>query len=839
MRLQLLVILICSFFALPSIGQLKSPEEYLGYAIGSQFTPYYKIEGYFKHAAENGGGLIRLQQYGQTIEGRPLFVAFLSSTTNINRLENIRENNLALARLLPNSAKGEIKNTPVLVWLSYNVHGDEPSSSEAAMLTVYELLKNNNGRYSEWLNKSVVIIDPCLNPDGRERYVNWFQSVAGKNYNVNIDAREHNPAWPGGRTNHYYFDLNRDWAWQTQKESVQRLKLYNDWLPQIHVDFHEQEIDDPYYFAPAAQPYHEVITPWQRQFQYVIGQNHAKYFDEKGWLYFTKEVYDLLYPSYGDTYPLYNGAIGMTYEQGGGALGGVAVETSIGDTLTLYDRAIHHFTTAISTIEVATKNSEKLLTAFNDYYDKAVTEGVGEYQSYIIKNNPADNERVAALLNLLQKNNIQFGAGKKASVKGYSYFEGKEVSFTVDENDIVIPGRQPKGALVKVLFEPKAALVDSLTYDITAWSLPYAYGLNTFALKQPLAYTEKKEVDKIINKDEAAYGYIVRWNGVKSVKFISRLLQKGIRLRFTEEPFESGGQRFERGSIIILKTSNQGINDLWSSIRFSANLYNMQLYPVKSGFVDKGYDFGSARVRSLKDRNVALLTGEHTAENAVGEVWHFFEQEIEHPITLINTRDFKSTSWKDFDVLILADGDYDLLSDRLAAASLKSWIEGGGQLIAMQGAVAQLSKLEWTLKNKKKEEPIEDPAPYEAIKAYENRERDNLPNVTPGSIYKLELDNTHPLAFGYPSFYYTLKQDSNIYEFVKEGGWNVGVLKKAKPVAGFVGSKLVNDLQDGLLFGTQNIGRGGITYLADDVLFRSFWEGGKLMFCNAVFLVGQ
>ena len=243
-------------------------------------------------------------------------------------------------------------NSPAIVWLSYNIHGNEPASTEAAMKVLYALVDPSNAETKQWLQNVVVVIDPCQNPDGRDRYVNWYNNAVGKNFNADPQSREHDEPWPYGRTNHYNFDMNRDWAWQTQKEMQQKLKLYNDWLPQVHVDLHEQEYDAPYYFAPAAQPYHEVITQWQRDFQVQIGKNNAKYFDANGWLYYTKQIYDLFYPSYGDTYPTYSGAIGMTYEQGG-IDAGLGIKTSTGDTLTLTDRIAHHYTASMSTIEVS------------------------------------------------------------------------------------------------------------------------------------------------------------------------------------------------------------------------------------------------------------------------------------------------------------------------------------------------------------------------------------------------------------------------------------------------------------------------------------------------------
>ncbi|NCU04319.1 MAG: zinc carboxypeptidase, partial [Chitinophagaceae bacterium] len=375
-----LFLLLSLFMAATVSAQLQSPDQFLGYKAGTRYTPHWKVVSYFQHVAANAPKTVKLQQYGQTNEGRPLMVAYLSSEENMNNLEAIRVNNLRLANLTKDKAAPN-ENAPAIVWMSYNVHGNETSSSEAAMMTVYALVDPANAKTKEWLKNTVVVLDPCINPDGRDRYVNWFNSVVGVKANPRMDTREHRDPWPGGRTNHYNFDLNRDWAWQTQVESQQRLKLYNQWMPQIHVDYHEQGINEPYYFAPAAEPFHEVITQWQRDFQTTIGKNHAKYFDANGWLYFTKLRFDLFYPSYGDTYPTYNGAIGMTYEQGGGPAGGATALTEEGDTLTLLDRATHHFTTGLSTVEISSINAGKLITEFRKFFNRGVSTGFGEYKT--------------------------------------------------------------------------------------------------------------------------------------------------------------------------------------------------------------------------------------------------------------------------------------------------------------------------------------------------------------------------------------------------------------------------------------------------------------------------
>ncbi|MDP4601061.1 MAG: M14 family zinc carboxypeptidase, partial [Polaribacter sp.] len=278
MKIKTLFLLTFLFINQVFSQSIQSPSEFLGYEIGSRFTRHHKVADYFEYISKSIPN-VKLEKYGETNEHRPLYIAFISSEENIKNIEEIRKKNLAQTGIL----KGSTDSKVAIVWLSYNVHGNEASSTEASMLTLYELVTSKK----DWLKNTLVIIDPCINPDGRDRYVNWYNQVKSSPFNISQDAKEHYEPWPGGRPNHYLFDLNRDWAWATQVETQQRLKIYNKWMPHIHVDFHEQYINNPYYFAPAAAPYHEIITDWQRNFQTEIGKNHAKYFDKEGWLYFT------------------------------------------------------------------------------------------------------------------------------------------------------------------------------------------------------------------------------------------------------------------------------------------------------------------------------------------------------------------------------------------------------------------------------------------------------------------------------------------------------------------------------------------------------------------------
>ncbi|HXI00839.1 MAG TPA: M14 metallopeptidase family protein [Sphingobacteriaceae bacterium] len=812
--------------------KLQTPQEFLGYKFGTQFSPHYKVVEYFKHVSSVSKNT-RLVEYGKTNEGRPLLVTFVSSRENMDNLDAIRNNNMRLAGL---EAGGGSITQPAIVWLSYNVHGNESVSTEAAMQTLYDLVDPSNTRTGAWLQNTVVVIDPCLNPDGRERYTSFFNQVRNQNPDLLSFTREHIEPWPGGRSNHYYFDLNRDWAWQTQAETQSRMKLYNQWHPQVHVDFHEQGINEPYFFAPAAEPFHQDITPWQREFQTLIGKNNALYFDQNGWMYFTKERFDLLYPSYGDTYPIYNGAIGMTFEQGGSGGAGLAVITSEGDTLTLEDRIAHHHTTGLSTIEVASKNASRLVNEFKNYFARSNTNPPGEYKTYVIK--AENNDRVKALAKLLDKNGITYGYGLERNSSGFNYFSKRNENFQISKADMVISSYQPKSVLLKVLFEPSTFVTDSNTYDITAWALPYAYGLKAYATREVLkpVVLSFPESSTPVSELKNAVAYIAKWNSTPDVKFLSELLKKNIKVRYTQIPIMAGGKQFGEGSLIIARTSNEGLGVRFDTVvKNIATTAGVVLQGISSGMVDKGADLGSSKVRFITRPDISLVLSDETSSTAFGEVWHFFEQQLNYPISVIRSKDMARVDLNKFNVLIFPDGMYDDMS----SDKMLEWVRNGGKMIAMDGAITQLigkKGFNIKLKEEKKDEPAKDP--YANLKSYDSRERDFLRTSIPGAIYKVNLDNTHPLGFGFSNIYYTLKLNDRLYQFMDKG-WNIGVLKKDNYVTGFVGEAAKKKLIDGLIFGVQDMGSGSVVYLADDPLFRSFWESGKLLFSNAVFMVGQ
>ncbi len=813
-------------------SQVQSPAEFLGYELGEKWTPHYKVLNYFQHVAEESP-MVTLTEYGKTNEGRELVYAVVTSQGNHQNLEEIRVNNLRLADLEEGTPT---TNQKAIVWLSYNVHGNETSSSEAALNTVYKLVAENAG----WLENTVVIMDPMVNPDGRDRYVNWFRSVVGEEKNVHPETREHNEPWPGGRTNHYYFDLNRDWAWQTQVESQQRVKVYNQWMPHVHVDFHEQGYNSPYYFAPAAEPLHMAITDWQRDFQTMIGKNHTKYFDEENWLYFTREVFDLFYPSYGDTWPTFNGAIGMTYEQAGHSSGGRGVITAEGDTLTLKDRLTHHSVSGLSTIEITSQNHQKVIQEFSDYFTSTTQNGAGEYKTFIVKKS-SNPDKVSSLLRYLLNQEIEFGvASRSSNANGYDYSNGETGRVSIEEGDYVISTYQPKGTLVRVLFEPKPELADSLTYDITAWETHYAYGVDGYAIKgqvetRPLSMSMEDELTPVIDKP---YAYLAKWNSIEDLRYLARLLDEGVAVRYAEKAFSLNGKQYAPGTLIITRNGNEQLGSNFDQIvKDEAGLLNRIVTPVATGFVDSGKDFGFSSVRYIEAPKVALLSGDGTSSNMVGHIWNYFDQQINYPVNLIDAEDVGSVDWSDYHVMILPDTYGVLGSDELE--TITDWVRDGGTLIALGNANNDLvGKDGFNLELKEREEEIEGENPEDKLQKYGEASRERAQYSNPGSIYEITMDTSHPLAFGYEEEYMSLKLGSSAYDYL-ENGWNVGAAKPGAHRSGFVGNKAKESLEHTLAFGVQNMGRGNVVYMVDNPLFRGFWHNGKLLFGNAVFFVGN
>ena len=546
-------------------------------------------------------------------------------------------------------------------------------------------------------------------------------------------------------------------------------------------------------------------------------------------MYFTKESFDLLYPSYGDTYPTYMGAIGMTYEQAGGGMGGLGVDTDHGYELTLVDRVAHHKTTGLSTVEIASKNAVTLNTEFKKFFDT----GSFKYKSYVLKNENKD--KTARLLTLLDKHQIDYEFTNKGLVKGYNYLTQQESRMSVNTKDLVIHTQQPKGKMVKVLFEPNAKLTDSLTYDITAWSLPYAHGFKAIASTTKVSSRKDVMVDTANNEiDQNSYAYVSKWNSLEDASFLAALLQADVRVRFSEKDFTIEGNSYAKGTLIILRGDNKTNKEFDKQITSIAQNNNRKLTPVQTGFVSSGKDFGSSSVNPINKQKVAVISGKGTSSLSFGEIWHFFENQLHYPLTALDTDYINRVDLDEYDVLIIPNGYYSSILNKSGLEKINNFAQAGGTVIAIGTALRSfVNKEGFALKSKKPTEGKENKTPN--LTTYEDTRRNRANTLITGAIFKSKVDNSHPLAFGYDDVYFSLKLNNASYAYLQNGSNVAYFNKSATNLAGFAGKKALKNIPESLLFGEERKGSGSIIYMVDNPLFRSFWDNGKLFFVNAIF----
>ena len=815
-------------------AQLQSPSEFLP-SYGKQITHYHQVENYFKQLTEKST-LIKHQKYGVTPELRDLNVFFISTPENLANLEQIRNNNLAAIGLSKNG--NQMIGDKLIVWLSFNVHGNEFAGTESAMTVAYELVNPKNIETKKWLENTIVILDPCINPDGYSRYGNWLREISGKQTHPGLYDREHMEVWPGGRYNHNIFDLNRDWAWQTQPESQQRVALYNQWMPQVHTDVHEMGYESPYFFPPSAEPIHEFIEKYQKDFHNVLGKNMSQKFDAQNWMYNTSERFDLFYPSYGDTYPAYNGAVGMTLEQGGiGA--GRAVMMSNGNIVTIQDRLTHHATAVLTVVESAAAQADVLIKGFRGFMNNSRKTVKGNYKMYVMKNNP----KLIQLADLLKKNNIEFSyadASMKAS--GYNYSAKSEKGFTIEPNDLIVKVDQPKAVFTQVLFEPNQKLNDSLSYDITAWALPLAYGVEGYALKNSLGFKTKATIE--VNEKtvpQKVYAFHIPWNNRISAQVLSLLHQNNIKVRSAMNKAIFGDVTVEPGGLLVTKADNPNVVDFEKTISDLVKIKTDYNY-INTGFSSNAKDVGSENFNLLKVPKVVLLSGKGVSSTEFGAAWFYMQETIDYPVSVVEVNNFNRLKLMDYNTLILADGNYTFSEEQ--QKKIGEWIKNGGKVIAMNGALSLFDGKEGyalspfasdedKLNSEKENDSI---ALKERFLDFHDSERREISKSIPGAIIENVLNKTHPLSFGLGDKYFSLKTDSNHYSLLKNAV-NVAYVPKDYKSYGFIGSQVKKKLNNTVSFAVEHKGDGTIVYMVDNPLFRGFWENGNVLFSNALFLV--
>jgi Zinc carboxypeptidase len=826
----LLLIAFCNTIT----AQLKSPSDYIP-SYGNQITYYHQVENYFNYLTTESKR-IKKQKYGVTAEQRDLNLFFISTPENLANLEQIRNNNLAAIGM--SNTKTTAVEDKVIVWLSFNVHGNEFAGTESALTVAYELLNPTNEATKNWLKNTIIILDPCINPDGYSRYGNWLREISGKKTHPGLYDREHMEVWPGGRYNHYVFDLNRDWAWQTQAETQQRIAMYYQWMPQVHTDVHEMGYDSPYFFPPSAEPLHEFIEQYQKDFHALLGKNISAQFDKNNWMYNTRERFDLFYPSYGDTYPTYNGAVGMTLEQGGiGA--GREIMMKNGANLTIKDRLTHHATAVLTIVESASAQKEALVKGFRDFNNNARNKVKGTYKTYVLKS----NAKLEQMADLLKKNNIEYAyADASANESGFHYQSKKNKSFKIEPNDLIIKTDQPRAVLTQVLFEPNQKLNDSLSYDITAWAIPLAYGVEAYAVKNKLSIKTKPSIEAITKKvPESVYAFHIPWNNRTSAQVLSALHQAGLKVRSAMKKAVFGAITIAPGGLIVSKADNPKTVDFEKTVSEIVKIKTDYNY-ISTGFSTNSKDLGGENFELLKAPKILLLSGKGVSSTEFGATWFYLDETINYPVSIVETANFSRVKLYNYNTLILADGYYELSTDQ--KTQIDAWIKNGGKVIAMNAAISLFEDREGyalspfaTKEDKEKSE--KDEKELELKKRFldfEGSERRAISGSIPGAIIENKLDKTYPMAFGLGDSYYSLKTGEKCYPLLKKA-INVSYVPKDYLSYGFVGHEMKKKLIETVSFAVDKKGEGAVIYMVDNPLFRGFWENGILLFSNALFLV--
>jgi len=810
-----------------------SPEQVLGYALGERFTPYSGVQQYARALAAAAPDRVRYQPYGQTYEGRELFQLVVARPDVMQRLDAVLAANAELTRPETSVARAAqvASSNPAVVYFSYGVHGNESSSSEAALWTAWDLARGAPDVRGV-LDSVVVIIDPVTNPDGRDRYVNWFRSVRGERPNPDPQSREHREPWPGGRYNHYLFDLNRDWSWGTQRETRQRLATWWRWNPQVHVDFHEMGYNSSYFFFPATAPinpiYPDYVLKWGRRF----GQANAQAFDRQGWSYYTAEEFDLFYPGYGDSWPSLTGAIGMTYEQAGHGAAGQAVTRSDGDTLTLRERAMHHWTSGEATLRATAAGKSQLLA---DYASAARTAGAGEQDFLLVPG--TDPTRVQALVAHLRMQGIEveranggFGAGARA-------YPGFPQRSQFPAGTYRVRAKQRLGRLAVTLLQQETPLRASFSYDISAWSLPYAYGVAAYRVSpgqgggwSPVPAPPADGGQSNVNAPVPAYGYLVL-PGAEQTGAVMRFLDAGGRARVLSKPATFGGRRWPAGTWFIPARGNDSLQ-----VRATRTGLGAYASSVSTGHSEDGIDLGSENVRAVKRPRVAVVSGDGVDPSSFGALWFFMDQQLGMNFDAMDGSALAGADLSVYDVVVIPDASPRAL--RGAEDALKQFVQRGGRVVALAGGAEAFAA---TAEIKVREAARDSAARSRYLAGREERERQEFRQEVPGIIASVTLDPAHPLAFGAgqdanPAQTFVLHQGSLVFE-PGEGIETVAYFGAApQRLSGVISPENLRRLGQGGWLVTKEMGRGSVVLFADDPLFRLFWRSSQPLLLNAILL---
>ena len=864
----------------PAVPTLR---KVLGYDFGDRISSHANIVRYLNALAAAQPNHVKVFDYGKTWEGRELVYAVIGSDANIKRLPEIRAamKQLHDPRKTPQAdAQRLMANMPAVLWLAYGVHGNEISSPDAALVTAYHLLASRNDKLvSDVLSNVLTIICPLQNPDGRNRFIFDYETNEGLEPDANPAAAEHSEGWAGGRTNHYFFDLNRDWLGITQPETIGHVKALQEWYPQVFIDLHEMGTDATYYFTPESDPYNPYLTKEQHDDLYWFGKNNAKYFDQFGFRYFTRENYDAFYPGYGASWPFFYGGLAMTYENG--STRGLVVKKSDDTTVTYRETVRRHFVTSVSSCEVVAQNRAKLLDMYYRYQVTALEDGAKDPVKAYILPRLGNTTAVDRLVQLLVLQGVEVSRAKaEFTTAGKQYPAGSYVVST----------EQPERRLVRDLLDPQVSMDDkflkseearrkqrqrSEIYDVTAWSLPLQFNVDSIAASEKTAgnFEAVKPGDLPPGKvtgGKAAVAYLVPWGTTAAAKMLTTSLHEGLRVLSADKKFTQNGRTFPDGTLILMVKENSA--SLAEKVQQLAAASGAEVVATDTSWVDEGPNFGSSKVVYMKHPAILMAWDRPANAGSAGQTRFVLERQFGYPVTVIRTAQIGGTDLARFQVIILPEGGaYAGELGENGTRRLKEWVQAGGTLIGIGTALNYMASNNMMAISQENAPNSDAGAPAggrggrggatatAAAPAAEGRggarvpgkiyasaeemEKATLPDTQApwpahGFLAKAKVDQDHWITVGVPENVTALVSGSSIYTPIKvDRGTNAVVYASADQVmaSGYSWDEFRKQLAFKPFLVVQRDGRGNEIGFTADPNYRGYMDGLNLLFINAVF----
>ena len=871
----------------PAVPTLK---QVVGHEWGERITMHHEIERYI-FALEKASPRVRVVKYAESHEGRALYYLIVASEANMARIEQIKTamKQLADPRTISDGEAARIASSmPAVTWIAAGVHGNEISSCDAALLAAYHLVAAQNDELArEVIEKTVVIIDPTQNPDGRDRFIQYFRMTAKPGEpDGDPQSAEHNEPWPSGRVNHYLFDMNRDWFALTQPETRGRVAAYQQWFPVVFVDLHEMGGNSTYYFAPPAQPLNPNVPAFQAEWWKTYGKNNSQWFDKFRFDYFTREVYDSFYPGYGEGWPLFQGSIGMTYEQA--SVRGLVLDRSDDTKMWYRDSVRHHFIASISTAQTTAKNKEALLKYLYNYRKTGMEEGQKEtVKEYILApgRDPGRAARFAAQL-MAQGIEVKRASAAFSNPRAKDYGEGKVGPREFPAGTFVISLAQPTKRLIKTLLDKHTPLDDEFVkeqvrrlgkrmneqiYDVTAWSLPLIYGLEMYmaetASTGQISLLTTPPVPQGRVNGRAQLVYLMPWS-TSAARALADLQRQGVRVHHTEKEFTLNGAKFAAGTLIVKVKDNP--ENLHTRMERAAAQHGVDITASDNAWIEEGVNLGSGSVSYLQPARVALAWGQGTNQLSAGWTRYVLEQMYNVPVTVVHLAQLGGADLTKYNVIILPNGfGYAGQLGENGARRVREWVQAGGTLIGFAGAVRWMTEERVGLLNTTRElrggRPDQPPAQpaggaagggaaggsgQQAGSSSEVRPAANFdldrhiqpdreqPENIPGAILRVALDTEHWLAAGYDAETHAIVDSNLVLTPIKlDRGRNVGVyLPSDKVVAsGLIWEGARKQIGNKAFLIHQPMGRGNVVAFAEDPNYRAFHGGLNLLFLNGIF----